>query len=664
MSKYHYSILLIFSTILAMAQQHPCSAGKTRSFAKHKATGTTAVQSVAPPENDYDVKFYHLNLNAENNSISISGNVRCLAQVVAATMDSFACVLHVNHTVDSVYINGAKHGFVRRDSLLKAGVGTSIPQNQLVDATVYYHGTCPSGGGAAIGNGFSTQASPTWGNQVTWTLSESFVAYEWFPCKQDLKDKIDSSWVFVTTDSANLVGSNGLLKNVVTLGNKKRFEWKSRSPIDYYLISIAIAQYKPYNLYAKPLYLPNDSILIENYVYSGAINNANWISQQKPALDQIKPTLELYSKLYGMYPFYKEKYGHCMAPFGGGMEHQTMTTQYGFEFSIDAHELAHQWWGDNVTCRAWKDIWINEGWAVYNEYLSNQYLVSQAAADSKMLQQHNNVMSQPGGSCYFTNADTMNSAIIFDSRLTYDKGGAIIHSLRFELNDDSVFFNTCRGFLNLHRSNVASVQDFISYFNANSGKNFTQFFNQWYYGQGYPTFDVKWNQVGTHFYLRSTQSTSMPSSVSLFITPMEYTIQRTGYADTIIRVMHGQTTENYFLNLQGTVTNIVVDPHNWIINQTTGPVKDATVTGINELASMAPGVFIGPNPTSDLLNINLYNTEKALAEIYDLDGRLVKQVAFEGMVQTDLSGFASEVYTVSVKKPSGELITTVKVVKQ
>lgn len=663
MSKFYLSCLLTWSAAIALAQ-NPCSVGKVKSYSKHKAATTASTQSLNPPENDYDVKFYHLNLNAENNSTYLSGNVRCLAEVVAVTMDSFACVLHTNYTVDSVYVNGARHNFVRQDSLLKTAVGAPILQNQMVDATVYYRGTAPSGAAAAIGNGYSTQASPSWGNSVTWSLSESFVAYEWWPCKQDLKDKIDSSWVFVTTDSINKVGSNGRLKNVVTIGNKKRYEWKSRYPIDYYLISVAIANYREYDLYAKPLYLPNDSILIQNYIYSGAINNPSWISQQKPALDKIKPTLELYTKLYGMYPFWKEKYGHSMAPFGGGMEHQTMTSQYGFDFTIDAHELAHQWWGDYVTCKAWKDIWINEGWASYNEYISNQFLTSQATADNNMLQAHANIMQQPGGSCYFTNADTMNSAIIFDSRLTYDKGGAIIHSLRFELNNDSVFFQTCRGFLATHSYNVASVQDFIAYFNANSGKNFTQFFNQWYYGEGYPTFDVKWNQIGGNFYLRSTQSTSVPSSVPLFITPLEYKIQRTGFADTIIRVQHGQTVENYFFSIPGSVTNVVVDPKNWIINKAVGPAKDQTLTGIEEASQPAAGIFVGPNPTSDVLNIQLYTNDKAIAEIYDINGRLMKQFAFEGSMQSDISAFANGVYTVSVKKASGEPLRTVKIVKE
>ena len=595
----------------------------------------------------------------------MSGHVVSKAKVVIASLDSFAFILHQNHTIDSVYVNGAKRVFVRQDSLVKATAGTPIPLNTIFEATVYYKGTCPSGGGAAIGDGYNLGTSPSWGNQVTWSLSESLVAYQWFPCKQDLTDKIDSSWVYATTDSANMVGSNGLLKNVVSLGNKKRYEWKSRYPIDYYLISVSTAKYRAYNLYAKPQYLAPDSIFIQNFVYDNAINNPSW-NTQKTALNKIKQTIELQSKLFGMYPFYKEKYGHCMAPLGGGMEHQTMTTLGFFDFELDAHELGHQWWGDNVTCKAWKDIFINEGWASYTEYLCHQYLptISGTTASSKMTSVHNSVMMQPGGSCYFTNADTMDANVIFDSRLTYDKGSALIHMLRYTINNDSTFFNAIRGFQNTYKFNVASVIDFKNYMQTYTGINLTQFFNQWFYGQGYPTFDVKWNQTGGNFILQSIQTQSMPSSVPLFITDMDYRVSRTAKPDTVIRLNHANLTENYIIPLSGTVTAIAVDPSNWILNKTIGPVKDPSLNtsiGIEELNLST--VFVGPNPTSDVLNVYLYNNEKATVEILDLNGKLISTQHIDKEAQMDVSKYSNGIYNVIIKNNQGEIIKTSKVVK-
>lgn len=656
----------LFSFAAIHAQTHYCAEHKAKHFQKNMAANQSVQKqnstTTVPKENDYDLKFYHLNINVERNSLFISGNVRSIAKVITATLDSFAFVLHTNHTIDSVYVNGAKRNFVRRDSLVLATAGTPIAQNQLFDAVVYYKGTCTTAGGAAIGNGYNMGTSGSWGNQVTWSLSESIVAYHWFPCKQDLRDKIDSSWVYATTDSANMVGSNGLLKNVVSIGNKKRYEWQSRYPIDYYLISVATAKYKPYILYAKPQYLVNDSILIQNFVYDNAINNTAW-NGQKADLNKIVPTIELQSKLFGMYPFYKEKYGHCMAPFGGGMEHQTMTSLGFFEFELDAHELGHQWWGDHVTCAAWKDIFINEGWASYAEYLCHQYMTGTGTTPAqKMLDVHTNVMSQPGGSSYFTNADTMNANVIFSSRLTYDKGSAIIHSLRYEINNDSVFFPAIRSFQSTYGYITASVIDFKNHMQTFSGLNFAQFFNQWYYGEGYPTFAVSWNQSNNVFYLKSTQTTSKPTSIPLFKTPVDYRITRTAKPDTIVRLFHGQSIENYTIALTGTVTSIGVDPNNWILNKTGANFKDITLSA-GELNVEAPMVFVGPNPTSDALNIYLYQNDQAIVEVIDITGKTMLNQNFNTHAEFDISKYANGIYTVTVKNKQGEVLKTTKVVK-
>ena len=661
MKKILYVTLALFSIGKIIAQEHYCAQHKAQNI--HKRMSAALPPGYVPPESKYDLKFYKLNLNVERNTTFISGNVLSKAKVVVASLDTFAFLLHQNFTIDSVYVNGAKRNFIRKDSLIKATAGIPILQNQLFDAIVYYNGTAPSGGGAAIGDGYSAGTSGSWGNQVSWSLSESLVAYQWFPCKQDLRDKIDSSWVFATTDSTNLVGSNGLLTNVVTVGAKKRFEWKSHKPIAYYLISVATAKYKQYNLYAHPMYLAPDSIFIQNFIYDNAINNAAW-NTQKTALNKIVATIELESKLFGMYPFYKEKYGHCMAPFGGGMEHQTMTSLGFFDFEIDAHELGHQWWGDNVTCASWKDIFMNEAWASYTEYLCDEYLpsISGTTASAKMTTVHNNVMSQLGGSSYFTNADTMNANVIFNSRLTYDKGSAILHSLRYEINNDSMFFPAIRAFQNTYKNSVASVIEFRNFMATYTGINFTQFFNQWYYGQGYPTFDVKFAKSGNVFYLKSTQTQSMPSATSLFITHVDYRVSRTAKSDTVLRLMHGQTIENYTVALTGSVTSVFVDPANWILNKVIGPVQDNSImVGVPELEIAS--VFIGPNPMSDLLSITVNTNDKYSIEIIDITGRQVVAQSFTNQVEFDVSKYANGIYNVTIKNNQNEIVITTKVVK-
>ena len=328
-------VIALLGTNFINAQQHFCSKAKQTSIASqisHQAR-TSALAPHISHELKYDIKFVHLNLNCERTNKFISGNVKTVATVTIAPLDTFMTILHVNHSVDSVRFNGMLLPSVRKDSAVKVGLPAPLGINSSFTVVVYYKGTAPVGG-SAIGSGYSFGTSGSWGNQVSWSLSEAVAAYHWWPCKQILTDKIDSSWVFVTTDSTNKVGSNGKLQNVVVVGNKKRYEWKSRTPINYYLISVATAKYKEYNLYAKPQYLLNDSILIQNYIYDNAINNSLF-NTQKTQLNKMPQVMNFLCNMYGMYPFYKEKYGHCMAPFGGGMEHQTMTSLGFFDYYID-----------------------------------------------------------------------------------------------------------------------------------------------------------------------------------------------------------------------------------------------------------------------------------------------------------------------------------------
>ncbi|MDP3557158.1 MAG: M1 family aminopeptidase [Bacteroidota bacterium] len=654
--------IAIFGAFITNAQQHFCSKSKQSSMAAHinHQARTSALVPHISHELKYDIKFVHLNLNCERTNKFVSGNVKTVATVTMAALDTFMTILHVNHSVDSVRFNGALLPSVRKDSAVKVGLPSPLANGATFTVVVFYKGTAPVGG-SAIGSGYSFGTSASWGNQVSWSLSEAIAGYHWWPCKQILTDKIDSSWVFVTTDSTNKVGSNGKLENVVVVGNKKRYEWKSRTPINYYLISVATAKYKEYNLYAHPLYLPNDSILIQNYIYDNAINNPLF-NTQKTALNKMPGVLEFQSKMYGMYPFYKEKYGHCMAPFGGGMEHQTMTSLGFFEYYLDVHELGHQWWGDNVTCASWSDIWINEGFASYTEHLVAQYL-DVANFAPNLNSAHNSVMSQPGGKVFVTGPDTMNSNIIFDSRLSYDKGGSIIRTLQFLTDNDSVWFNTLRGFQNTYKNSTASVIDFKNYYQTQTGINATQFFNQWYYGEGYPTFNVKYYFGGNTCTIKSTQTTSFPSSVPIFITPMEYKITRAALPDTTIRVMHSTTVETYTFNLLGNVTGVTCDPNNWVINKVIGPAFDPSL-GMAENEKLVYDFKIGPNPTKGVFTITNNNNLEGKTQLFDITGKLILEKKLESEMSFDLSNYPNGIYIIKISDLNGAEKYSQKIIKQ
>jgi len=224
---------------------------------------------------DYDVRFYFLDLKVENNTVSVSGAVSMKASVVAEQLDTFAFELIDQMVIDSILVNGENFDFSRQNNEVFVPLDNPIGQGSDFETKVYYYGTPPTG---EFFSGVTSVYDSAWNKSVTWTLSEPFNAREWWPTKQVLSDKADSVWVFLTTSNENKAGSNGLMTNVVSLpDNKVRYEWKSRYPIAYYLISFTVADYQEYNVYAHIDGMNGDSLLIQNYIYDspGCLANSS-----------------------------------------------------------------------------------------------------------------------------------------------------------------------------------------------------------------------------------------------------------------------------------------------------------------------------------------------------------------------------------------------------
>jgi aminopeptidase N len=596
--------LVLIASQFAYAQEHDCAYHKMQGQDKKKVRTSPYDAGLMAK---YDIHFCELDLHAENDTVSIDGHVTIHA-LALQQIDTFAFELHSNHTVDSVLYNGNSIPVANNTHIRY--VPQSIASGTDFAMTIYYHGNCPSAQSAAIGSGFSTDNSPSWGNKVTWSLSQPYVAYEWWPCKQALTDKIDSSAVSVRTTLGNRAGSQGLLQSVDTTGNQVKYNWFSREKIDYYLISIAVAEYIDYSYYIN---LGNgDSVLYQNYVY----NNPNTLPNFKNTIDTCGLMVKLFSDKVVKYPFYKEKYGHCMAPFGGGMEHQTMTSLGSFNFDLVAHELFHQWYGDYVTCKTWKDIWINEGFARYGEVLAREWLRGPISAANKINQYHNNIKTSIFGSVYFT--DTADVDRIFDSRLTYNKGGAIIHTLRFILGD-SAFFQVLSQFPQQYAYSNASFSDFKLFAENLTGVNLTDWANQWFYGQGWPIYNMQYNSNGNQILIRLKHATSN-SATPLFKTPVQITLNSAS-GDTTLILPVNTNDEFYMINSNKMITNAVIDPNNWVIDSTSSISKNDLLfpTDLNE---------IKPDDLIKLGIDQLKFHESLLgksAEVLSVDGKLIQR---------------------------------------
>lgn len=633
-------LLALICTNFLFSQNNNHICAKRDAFSNvHEKSNTLTIAQIAETEK-YNVHFYALDIMMDNLSTDVEGTVE-IHGTANENLDSVLIELHNNHSITEIRLNSTPTPFSRNNSAVKVPVNLTTGQQFII--AVDYNGTPPNG------SGMTNASSPSWGNLVTWSLSESFAAYEWWPCKQSLTDKADSVSVKITVPSTCKAGSNGILENVVDLGNgKSRYEWFHRYPIDYYLISVAIAEYVEYNVYANPVG-SSSPVLIQNYIY----NNPSTLPSFQNDIDETVDFIELLANLYGPYPFDKEKYGHCMAPLSGGMEHQTMTTQGYFEKGLTTHELGHQWWGDNVTCESWADIWVNEGFASYSEYLMLENLYPNET-NSHMLDIHNNVKSNPNGSVWVQ--DSLNESRIFSGRLTYDKGAAIVHTFRFIMNDDAAFFQALKNIQTDFKSSVANGLDIRDYFAAASGVNLDNAFNEWYFGEGYPTYSARWNVDGSDLLLKITHTTS--SSTPTFTNPIELKFSRAGAADTVIRIDINSNTNYATIPNMGNVTNLTaIDPNNWIINNNGSIIRDMTMTAdLNENNTELVNYTIFPNPTNGNFTIESSENNSKHVVILDTRGRIITETNFQLKGNIDISNEKSGNYIIQITNESGEKI--------
>ncbi len=565
---------------------------------------------------DYDVHFYYLNLSVSPDTTFIKGFATIKASTQVPRLDTFAIELIPEMHIDSAFINGKKLGRPKRDA---DNVLFAIPEinekGSPFSVTIYYRGTSPTGD---FFSGVSTGYNKTWKKKVAWTLSEPFAAKSWFPVKEDLKDKADSAWIFLTVDSNYMAGSEGQLTRVTNLKNgKKRYEWKTRYPIDYYLLSYAVADYTDFSFYAHPENPRGDSVLIQNFIY----NDPEYLKEQEKYIRRTAKFIELYVRLFGPYPFRKEKYGHCLTELHGGMEHQTMTTLGDFSFDLVAHELGHMWFGDNVTCADWSDIWVNEGFATYADYLANEYILGKKYAEKFIENAQNKAMEQPGGSIYIPEDQIYmgNEWRIFNGRLSYYKGAAIIHLLRHEINNDTLYFKILKQYQTDFAGSVATGKDFEMETRKITGQNYSWFFDQWYYGEGYPVFDISWYQQSDTLHILSLETTSTKKT-RFFKMTLDYKILFENGKDSIIRLQQTKNNNEFKVPISERIKEITVDPNHWTLQK----IESLNEVGIQE--DKKPEAFIiGPVPAQKTLYLQFTepNTNPVKLSITDIQGRLV-----------------------------------------
>ena len=574
--------------------------------------------------NQYDQKFVFIDIFANDLNVNIGGSVKYTLLSKSSSIDTVYFEFATNFIVDSIQINSQNSAFYYSNDTILVFPTIAITQGNLFTTQIWYHRI--PGAPVNWNAGLKNTHEVTYNQNITWTLSESFHLKDWMPCKQDLTDRFDSAWIFVTVDSILKVGSNGKLTNVTPMGNGKvRYEWKEHHPIVYYLLSIAVGEYKEFNVYAHSANYP-DSILIQNYIYKDPqflINN-NW------NIAQMAPMFELYCNKFGPYPWPDEKFGHALCPVGGGMEHQTMTTLGYLDTWLVAHELTHQWFGDHITCSNWQDIWVNEGFASYGEYIFGQYTNGQASADINMNYCHIKAKLEPSRSVYIPFAEAWDEGRIFNGNLSYKKGSAVIHMLRYLSNTDSLFFVALKQMQTQYADSVLTGEDVKNVFENVNGKSFDDFFNQYYYGEGFPIYKLTWQQDSsvTGFGDLKVKLEHHGSSVNntLFTISIELKVKTN--TDSIITVISPiQNIQTFNINMNNKkVTGIVFDPKNWVLDSLLSITQEIISTEVDDFF-----INIYPNPVTENLYFKYSGPDgfKGNLKLLDLSGRVVFNYVIE-----------------------------------
>jgi len=394
------------------------------------------------------------------------------------------------------------------------------------------------------------------GSSIIYNLNEPDYASTWFPCNDIPSDKALFE-MYITGDSSKTSVSNGILVDTKLNGRRKTFHWRSLYPIATYLVCIYSADYvvvedKYVSLDGKDT-MPVNYYLLRRHIVDG-----------RKDLEDHPAYIRFLAKTFGEYPFIKEKYG--VAEFLwqlGAMEHQTITgIGYNFingrKFFTDVyiHELAHHWWGDAVSPATWNDIWLNEGFATYSEALYAEGQSGFAALQSTMLHKFDDdfrgILYEPGDYLF--------------SNTIYDKGGWVLHMLRWETGD-STFFNILRSYYNEFKYRSASTDDFRIVCERISGKDLNHFFDQWVYkGEGSIKVEYSYSsEENGGEYILNLKLSQVPQGYELYYFPLEIKFITEDGKEEKTKIYVDSKNKDITYKTKSLVREVIFDPDNWLL---------------------------------------------------------------------------------------------------
>lgn len=623
-------ILVRFSSFSQETHQNNFGIAETEKISAAK----TMNLAVNPNTLNYDVTYHKLEFTVDPAVYFITGKVTTTYTAIS-NMTSLTFDLSNTLIVSSVKINNSALVFSQNTNELVITLPTTQTAGTQATVEIIYAGAPPQNGFFAFTS--STHGTPP--TPVMYTLSEPFGGRDWWPCKQDLNDKIDAIDVYITAPSQYVSVSNGIEPEApIVIGGNKTTHFHHGYPIPAYLIAIAVTNYSVYNQTAGTA--PNTFPII-NYIYPETLASVETQLAQTPLI------MDLFESLFEIYPFHNEKYGHAQFGWGGGMEHTTVSFMQNFSRGLIAHEMAHQWFGDKITCGTWKDIWLNEGFATYVAALVIENFDGASAFITEKGSMINNITSSPNGAVYLTDTQALDVNRIFSGRLTYNKGAMVLNMLRFKMGD-ALFFQGVKNYLadtNLAYK-YAITSNLQSHLEAVYGSSLTEFFSDWIYNQGYPIYNITaQNLTGgqVKFVVNQTQSNA---SVSYFEMPVPVRVFGAGGEEMDLVLNNTANGQIFIENVPFAITSLTFDPEKNIIS------KNSVVTlGGNDF-EFDTSVMLYPNPVSNVVSIDFSNNEfVANATFFNSIGQKIKETTTQKT--WDVSSFESGIYFIRVATLEG-----------
>lgn len=632
-----FCLVLILITI-TLAQDYTGMTGAE--ICSHKKSQSEHInpidRSPNTPRHSYDVLNYKLNLDIYNcfkNSVRNYTGTEQITFRVDSTLNSIQLnAYYTSLVIDSVkLLSGSNLVFTHSSTtnLLTINLDRIYNPGETVNVIIKYRHNNVSDGAFNVSSGF------------VYTNTEPEGSRRWFPCWDRPSDKATFD-ITVKVPSNVLIGSNGRLADSTVNADSIWYRWISRDPMPTYLaVLTGKTGYNVDIFWWHKLSNPNDSIPLRLY-YSTGEN----ITPTKNALPNMTT---IFSQLFGEHPFEKNGFA-SVSSYGGGMEHQTLTTispSWSSVTSLISHEYAHQWFGDMITCATWADLWLNEGFATYLEAIYKEQITGYSAYKTNINNNASSYLSgNPGWPIYNPSwaITTPPSGTLFNGPITYYKGSCVLHMLRYTIGD-SLFFAALKSYatdtVNFKMKN-ATTDDFTAKISSVAGQDLTWFIDQWVKEPNHPTYQNTYNiaNLGGNNYRVNFVAKQTQTNTVFHKMPIQIKFSFSTGADTTVRVMNDVNNQMYSFFFNRQPTTVVFDPNNDIV------LKTASLTvGINSESNIIPEKFAiyqnYPNPFNPTTNIKFDIPKNSFVslKVFDVLGKevavLINEVRNAGSYSVD-----------------------------